>query len=83
MEKVVNYKIYAGYYEIYVTNKNLEKPFMLQLETQDVTEVTEYLNNIDGHILVDIDVYDGCNCNAVFKIVNGKPEVIEDFFEED
>ena len=24
MEKVVNYKIYAGYYEIYVTNKNLE-----------------------------------------------------------
>lgn len=83
MEKIVNYKIYAGYYEIYVTNKNLEKPFMLQLETQDVTEVTEYLNNIDGHILVDIDVYDGCNCNAVFKIVNGKPEVIEDFFEED
>lgn len=83
MEKVVNYKIYAGYYEIYVTNKNLEKPFMLQLETQDVTEVTEYLNNIDGHILVDIDVYDGCNCNAVFKVVNGKPEVIEDFFEED
>ena len=83
MEKVVNYKIYAGYYEIYVTDKNLEKPFTLQLETQDITEVNEYLNNIDDHILVDIDVYDGCDCNAVFKVVNGKPEVIEDFFEED
>lgn len=82
MDKVVNYKIYAGYYEIYVTNKNLEKPFMLQLETQDIAEVNEYLNNIDDHILFDIDVYDGCDCNDVFKVVNGKPEVIEDFFEE-
>ena len=39
--------------------------------------------DVDDHILVDIDIYDGCDCNAVFRTKNGKPEVIEDFFFED
>lgn len=76
------YKVYAGYYEIYVTDKFLKKPLTLVYEAATVSELSAYLMDIDDHILFDIDIYDGCDCNAVFRTKNGKPEVIEDFFED-
>ena len=54
----MKYKIYAGYYEIYVTESELNKPYMLQLETDNVNEVHEYLDEIDDTILVEESIAD-------------------------
>lgn len=76
------YNIYSGYYEIYVTDKKLKKPLILTYQAANINELNAYLMDVDDHILVDIDIYDGCDCNAVFKTVYNKPEIIEDFFED-
>ena len=78
----MKYKIYAGYYEIYVTESELNKPYMLQLETDSVDEACEYLDEIDDTILIEESIADEIgNYNFMIRIENG--EVKEVFNEPD
>lgn len=73
------YKIYAGYYEIYVTECELNKPYMLQLETDSIDEVREYLDDIDDAVLTEESIADEIgNYNFMIRIENGKPELVEE-----
>lgn len=72
----MKYKIYAGYYEIYVSETPLRKPRMLQFETDNPEEVLDYLKDIEETILVEDSIADDIpNYNFRFKI--NKSEDIE------
>ena len=78
----MKYKVYAGYYEIYVTESDLDKPYMLQFESDDSDEVLGYLEDIDDTILVEDSIADEvCNYNFRVEVKNGKPELME--YEDD
>lgn len=78
----MKYKIYAGYYEIYVTETELNKPYVLQLETDSIDEVREYLEDIDDAVLTEESIADEIgNYNFMIRIKNG--EVKEVFNESD
>jgi hypothetical protein len=66
------YRVYDGYYEVYVTDKQLDKPYTLVYVATTKSELSAYLMDVDDHIFVDIDIYDGCDCNGVFRAENGK-----------
>jgi len=69
----MKYKIYAGYYEIYVTESELNKPYVLQLETDSVDEVREYLDEIDDAVLTEESIADEIgNYNFMIRIKNGE-----------
>lgn len=75
----MKYKIYAGYYEIYVTESELNKPYMLQLETNNVNEVREYLDEIDDAVLVEESIADEIgNYNFMIRIKNGEVKEVFD-----
>lgn len=74
----MKYKIYAGYYEIYVTESELSEPYVLQLETDSIDEVREYLDDIDDAVLTEESIADEIgNYNFMIQIENGKPELVE------
>lgn len=75
----MKYKIYAGYYEIYVTETELDKPYVLQLETDSIDEVREYLDDIDDAVLTEESIADEIgNYNFMIRIKNGKVELVEE-----
>ena len=75
----MKYKIYAGYYEIYVTESELNKPYVLQLETDSIDEVREYLDEIDDAVLTEESIADEIgNYNYMIRIENGKVELVEE-----
>lgn len=75
----MKYKIYAGYYEIYVTESELNKPYMLQLETDNIDEVIEYLDDIDDAVLVEESIADEIgNYNFMIRIKNGEVKEVFD-----
>lgn len=78
----MKYKVYAGYYEIYVTESELDKPYELQYEFDDPDEVLGYLADMDDTILVEDSIADEvCNYNFRVEVKNGKPELVE--YEDD
>lgn len=75
----MKYKVYAGYYEIYVTESELDKPYMLQFESDDADEVLDYLEDIDDTVLVEDSIADEIpNYNFRFEIKNGNIELVEE-----
>ena len=75
----MKYKIYAGYYEIYVTESELSEPHVLQLETDSIDEVREYLDDIDDAVLTEESIADEIgNYNFMIRIENGKVELVEE-----
>lgn len=78
----MKYKVYAGYYEIYVTESELDKPYELQYEFDDPDEVLGYLADMDDTILVEDSIADEvCNYSFRVEVKNGKPELVE--YEDD
>ena len=75
----MKYKIYAGYYEIYVSETPLHKPYMLQFETDNSEEVLDYLKDIEETILVEDSISDDIpNYNFRFKInKSGDVELVD------
>lgn len=74
----MKYKVYAGYYEIYVTESELDKPYMFQFETDNEKEVFDYLEDVDDTILVEDSIADEiCNYNFRVEVKNGKPELVD------
>lgn len=75
----MKYKIYAGYYEIYVTESELNKPYMLQLETDSIDEVREFLDDIDDTVLTEESIADEIgNYNLMIRIENGEVKEVFD-----
>ena len=75
----MKYKIYAGYYEIYVTESELNKPYMLQFESDSIDDVREYLDDIDDAVLTEESIADEIgNYNFMIRIENGKVELVEE-----
>ena len=73
------YNIYAGYYEYFITDKKLKKPYVLTYSTAEKGEILQRLDKLDDWILVDDSLTDWIdNYNAVFKIRNGRPFVIDE-----
>lgn len=69
----MKYKIYAGYYEIYVTESELNKPYILQLESDNIDEVYKYLDNIDDAILIEESIVDEIGkYNYTIQVKNGE-----------
>lgn len=74
----MKYKVYAGYYEIYVTESELDKPYMFQFETDDEKEIFDYLDDVDDTILVeDLLGWEDYGYQQV-TVNNGKPDLIDD-----
>lgn len=51
------YNIYAGYYEIFVTDKSLSLPKTLQASFDSVEEVWNYIDEADEWTAIDEDIY--------------------------
>lgn len=63
----------------YVTESELNKPYMLQLETDSIDEVREYLDDIDDTILVEKSIADEIgNYNCMIRIKNGEVKEVFD-----
>lgn len=52
----MKYKIFAGYYEQFVTDKDLDLVFVAEFDTID--DVEEYMNECDYTMLIDKDLFD-------------------------
>lgn len=52
----MKYKIFAGYYEQFVTDKDLDLAFVAEFDTID--DVEEYMNECDYTMLIDKDLFD-------------------------
>lgn len=73
------YYIYAGYYELYVTNKHLNRPFVQVYMAESVNAANAYLTDVDDHIFIDEDLKDYFDeFNGLFNVKNGLPELMED-----
>lgn len=78
----MKYKVYAGYYEIYVSQSELSKPRVLQFESDDADKVLDYLEDIDDTVLVEDSIADEIpNYNFRFEIKNGNVELVD--YEEE
>ena len=74
----MKYKVYAGYYEIYVSQTPLDKPYILLVESDDSNVVLCYLEDIDDTILVEDSIADEVpNYNFRFEIKNGNIELVD------
>jgi hypothetical protein len=74
----MKYKVYAGYYEIYVSQSELSKPRVLQFESDDADKVLDYLEDIDDTVLVEDSIADEIpNYNFRFEIKNGNIELVD------
>lgn len=74
----MKYKVYAGYYEIYVSQSELDKPYMLQFESDDADKVLDYLKDIDDTVLVEDSIADEIpNYNFRFEIKNENIELVD------
>ena len=71
------YNVYAGYYELYVTNKIMGNPRVLLLNSDCVEDVIKCIEEADEWTAVDADVYSdfygvplelGNHIGNVFKI---------------
>ena len=73
------YNIYAGYYEYFITDKKLKKPYVLTYSTAEKGEILQRLNELDDWILVDDSLTDWIdNYNAIFKIRKGRPFITDE-----
>lgn len=78
----MKYKVYAGYYEIYVSETPLSEPRMFQFETDNPDEILDYLEDIDDTILVEDSISDEiCNYNFRFEVIEGDLKLID--YEEE
>lgn len=68
--------IYAGYYEIFVTDKKLKKPYVLQYQAATEYEANAYLMDIDDHIFVDKDLPGIDYFTEVMEVKNGRPQLL-------
>lgn len=79
----MKYKVYAGYYEIYVSKTPLHEPRMLQFETDSQEEVLDYLKDIEETILVEDSIADDIpNYNFRFKIDECENVELVDYEED-
>ncbi len=73
------YNIYAGYYEYFITDKKLKKPYVLTYSTEKKEDILQKLDELDDWILVDDSLTDWIdNYNAVFIVRKGLPFVIDE-----
>ena len=71
--------IYAGYYELFVTDKQLKEPYMLIYSSDKKTEILQQLNNCDDWILADNSLIDWIDFyNASFNVKNGLPVITDE-----
>lgn len=49
-------KVYAGYYELYITDKELKEPFILVEEFDTMAEAEDYVVNRGDWLMVDEDL---------------------------
>ena len=54
----MKYKIFAGYYEHFVTDKDLKEPLVLVAEFDTIAEVDEYMFECDDTVHIDRDLFD-------------------------
>lgn len=54
----MKYKIFAGYYEQFVTDKDLKDPLVLVAEFDTMEEVDEYMSECDDTVHIDRDLFD-------------------------
>lgn len=52
----MNIKVYAGYYELYVTDKEMPRPFVLVAEFDNVPDAEAYVEECDDYMLLDRDL---------------------------
>lgn len=73
------YNIYAGYYEYFITDKKLKKPYVLTYSTAEKREILQRIDELDDWILVDNSLTNWIdNYNAIFKIRKGLPLVTDE-----
>lgn len=71
--------IYAGYYEIYVTEKRLKKPRVLIYTAATPSEANAFLMDVDDHILLDINLINKIDFySEIIKINGDKIEVVNE-----
>ena len=68
-------KVYAGYYEYFITKSELKEPCMYQFEG-DESEIEDFLAECDDYILVEKGL--DFNHNATIVVKDGVPEVVEE-----
>lgn len=74
----MKYKVYAGYYEIYVSQTPLSLPRTFLFETDNPSEVLDYLSDIDDAILVEDSISDEIdNYNFLFEVKDGNVELVD------
>lgn len=54
----MKYKVFAGYYEQFVTDKDLKEPFVLVAEFDTIAKVDEYMFECDDTVHIDRDLFD-------------------------
>ena len=59
---MTKYYVYAGYYEIYVTNRPLRRPLMLQGWHKSLEKALEHAESFDVSVLYDRSILEDC-CN--------------------
>lgn len=73
------YNIYAGYYEYFITDKKLKKPYVLTYSTAEKREILQRIDELDDWILVDNSLTNWIdNYNAIFKTRKGLPLVTDE-----
>lgn len=73
----MNIKVYAGYYELYITDKEMPRPYVLLEEFDNVPDAEEYCYEIDDYTLLDSDLmfdsqipYDSLYEDEDYKVYN-------------
>lgn len=49
-------KVYAGYYELYITDKEMPKPYVLVAEFDNVPDAEYYVEEVDDWMWLDRDL---------------------------
>lgn len=52
----MNIKVYAGYYELYITDKEMPRPYVLVAEFDNVPDAESYVEETEDWMLLDRDL---------------------------
>lgn len=52
----MNIKVYAGYYELYITDKEMPRPYVLVAEFDNVPDAEDYVVETEDYMLLDRDL---------------------------